>query len=203
MTVRVVTRFAKIVAAGAASVAGALALVILARQLSLTFALCAIGPAFARTVVGFYGRFRLADLTVDRQMAALCVVGVLAGTGVWWIWLRRAIGHRFATIICEIIVGVAILGWSYRLQALLALASLVVWQVARRQSASFRVALAFGLFVALCLIPFDVTLQQVPGQPRVVPTSSCEGAQWPASQEGMVVCVGVWIYNAPSWVWVW
>jgi hypothetical protein len=115
-------------------------------------------------------------------------------------------GPRAAAWWVEGTLGLAILGWSYRLTGLLAFAIFMVVTAAVRAERVNGVARQIGriLVVVMCLLRVDVSVHTGAGGhfvPAVSGDLTADGVH--AAQVGRIAYVGDGLYNEPKWVWVW
>jgi hypothetical protein len=124
---------------------------------------------------------------------------------------RRSGGWSFHTALVPVpIVGlVAIITISYRLIGLALFVGMLILYVRYLRGRGRRAPLAYtgAALVVICLLPIDLTLQSVPGPPRLVPAVSglFEWEMMQRIERGDAVMVGgcATMYNEPQWLIVW
>jgi len=108
------------------------------------------------------------------------------------------------------VVGIlAFMTLSYRLVGLLA-CCVAVWayvHYVRGQGKLRILTYACVVMMVAATLPFDISLQNVPGPPRFVPSTAGlpTTSEAKAAERGEVIIVGACVpmYNEPTWVWVW
>jgi hypothetical protein len=118
--------------------------------------------------------------------------------------IRRRCGPTVGVIAGEILFGVLLLGWAYRLAALVALSGLVLYRVITR--AAVVEWWVYAAIVAISILPVDVSLQRggtnghrfLPGRGG---DYTADALRNPPAY-GFVM-VGEGFYYSPRFVWVW
>ena len=192
-----------------ACLAAAAAFVVLVRQILIVAPYVTLGPA-ARLYPEWVLE-RLVQSFAEHYAGSLQVGAslVLAIPGVAFVAMRlRSVGPRLAGLFADLALGISLLGWSYRLLAMLLLVFVVVatpWG-ARAGWASKPGRIVRLAVLVLVLLPIDVTLQGGGRYWRVMPAMSGDFTMdglLNGPQHGYVPVGGCSsIFNEPHWFFV-
>jgi hypothetical protein len=207
-------RWIRVTAEGCVYLAAAGALVLLARQTASLVEFVTVGPVRAGVlgidglaVLRLFERLGLSrSIVVGREVANASAVLLAVTAALLWVRTRRSRGLRFATIVVQGMLGMAMIGVSYRFVALVGVLCVAVWQVWRPRL--WVVWVLWGASIGTCVLPVDLTLRNFPGEARLVETGSCSTAsayERYAAGTMQYVCVdwGQSLYFAPRAAWVW
>jgi hypothetical protein len=189
---------------------GACTAPLLARQALMVFCWVTLGPRSSATELLSFLLVHSQDL-VGPSVGSLDILGVPVVIGAAFVALRLAgrLGRRGAILLVEGSAGVALLGTSLRLPALLAMIALAACEAAGRldHHGVLRRSAAWAAILLLSFAPVDVSLQFLPGRPHLAPAISglLTGSAYERAERGETVVVGGCgpMYNEPRWVWVW
>jgi hypothetical protein len=192
---------------GAACLLGVFALAVVLRQALVVFCLVTLGPlTIGRagwSVLGAFG-----SLPSYASVGAFAI-SVTPAAGFLWLRTRSRLSPRVAAGLVQVVLGLALLGYSYRFTALAAIFGVLIAQWYARPSDRSRQLMltAWVLIIVLCFLPLDVSLQAFPGRPHLAPAVSglLTGSAFTKAGRGEVVIVGYCdsLYDEPRWVWVW
>lgn len=144
--------------------------------------------------------------STDQKM--LLFVVVVPMVGIVAALLLTSGRPRAAALWSEIALAVGLLGWSFRLTAVVFLVGVLAYSASRTRVSigAWRWKLRIA-FVALCLAPVDISVRSGVGPshfaPAIMGALSADGIR--AAERGEVYVVGgcTSVYNEPSWVWIW
>lgn len=189
-----------------AIIVGAFAFLHIVRQVAVVSLLVGFGPG---AVPGPLWFFPYTGLRPGQLLVGGLLIAAMPAIGFLIVRVRRRMGTRAAVLAGNALLGLALLGWSYRLPAAIALVALVVLDATRRVPKARR--WAWVAIVALSLLPVDVSLQRgtSPG-PRFLPTVAGDFTSMDAFLNGprygyVVLDTGSHqtLYYEPRWVWAW
>lgn len=118
--------------------------------------------------------------------------------------MGRQFGGWVGVVAGEVLFGVILLGWSYRLAGLVGLGALVIHRLITRSSAVR--PWAYAVLVVLFLLPVDVSLQR--GGTHGLRFLPARGGDYTGDalrdppRYGFVF-IAEGFYYSPRWVWVW